>query len=65
VGELSDKMAGGRSGFHDCSSARRGFEEGRGNCTQAGRAAVKEQMGVIQADGLLMMKEQGGKVVPG
>jgi hypothetical protein len=62
---LTDSMIGAGSGFNNGSKTPRRIQKGRGDRTQVGRITAGEPLDLIQANGLLAMKEQGGKVVPG
>jgi len=65
MNHLPDSMVGTGGGFDNGGKAPRWIDKGRSNRAHVGGIPECEQLDLIQANGLLAMKEQGGKVVPG
>jgi hypothetical protein len=62
---LTYNMAEIGCGFNNGRNASVEVNYRGGKVAKPGRVSVDEQIGVIQANGLLGMKEQGWEVVPG
>ncbi len=62
---LTYKMAEIGCGFHNSRNTPIEVDYRRGKVAKPGRVSVDEQIGMIQANGLLGMQEQGWEVVPG